>query len=32
VAYGDDAGEISAIRLYEDLAGLELRLPAEDLD
>jgi 3-hydroxyisobutyrate dehydrogenase len=32
VQYGDDAGEISAIRLYEDLAGLELRLPAEDLD
>ena len=32
VAYGDDAGEISAIRLYEDLAGLKLRLPAEDLD
>jgi 3-hydroxyisobutyrate dehydrogenase len=31
-AYGDDAGEISAIRLYEDLAGLELRLPVEDLD
>jgi 3-hydroxyisobutyrate dehydrogenase len=29
VEYGDDAGEISAIRLYEDLAGLELRLPAE---
>jgi 3-hydroxyisobutyrate dehydrogenase len=28
VAYGDDAGEISAIRLYEDLAGVELRLPA----
>jgi 3-hydroxyisobutyrate dehydrogenase len=25
--YGDDAGEISAMRLYEDLAGLELRLP-----
>ena len=24
--YGDDAGEISAIRLYEDLAGLKLRL------
>ena len=28
-AYGDDAGEISAIRLYEQLAGLELRLPRE---
>jgi 3-hydroxyisobutyrate dehydrogenase len=27
VEYGDDAGEISAIRLYEDLAGVELRLP-----
>ncbi|MBV9049279.1 MAG: NAD(P)-dependent oxidoreductase [Solirubrobacterales bacterium] len=26
-AYGDDAGEISAIRLYEELAGLKLRLP-----
>ncbi|MFZ0972966.1 MAG: NAD(P)-dependent oxidoreductase [Solirubrobacteraceae bacterium] len=25
-AYGDDAGEISAIRLYEDLAGVKLRL------
>jgi 3-hydroxyisobutyrate dehydrogenase len=24
--YGDDAGEISAIRLYEDLAGVRLRL------
>jgi 3-hydroxyisobutyrate dehydrogenase len=27
VAYGDDAGEISAVRLYEDLAGVSLRLP-----
>lgn len=26
-AYGDDAGEMSAIRLYEDLAGTELRWP-----
>jgi 3-hydroxyisobutyrate dehydrogenase len=25
--YGDDAGEISAIRLYEDLVGVKLRLP-----
>ena len=25
--YGDEAGEISAIRLYEDLAGITLRLP-----
>ena len=25
-SYGDDAGEISAIRLYEDLAGIKLRL------
>lgn len=25
--YGDDAGEISAVRLYEDAAGLLLRLP-----
>jgi len=24
--YGDDAGEISAVRLYEDLAGVSLRL------
>jgi 3-hydroxyisobutyrate dehydrogenase len=24
--YGDDAGEISAIRLYEDVAGVRLRL------
>src|SRR5579862_3368280 len=24
--YGDNAGEISAIRLYEDLAGVKLRL------
>jgi 3-hydroxyisobutyrate dehydrogenase len=28
-AYGDDAGEISAIRLYEDLAGVQLRLPPD---
>jgi 3-hydroxyisobutyrate dehydrogenase len=28
--YGDDAGEISAMRLYEDLAGLELRLPGNE--
>ncbi len=27
--YGDDAGEISAIRLYEDLAGVALRLPRD---
>ncbi|MGZ4197971.1 MAG: NAD(P)-dependent oxidoreductase [Solirubrobacteraceae bacterium] len=32
VQYGDAAGEISAIRLYEDLAGVALRLSAEDLD
>ncbi len=25
--YGDDAGEISAVRLYEDAAGVLLRLP-----
>ena len=24
--YGDDAGEISAVRLYEELAGVQLRL------
>jgi 3-hydroxyisobutyrate dehydrogenase len=29
VHYGDDAGEISAIRLYEDLAGVQLRLPGD---
>jgi 3-hydroxyisobutyrate dehydrogenase len=28
VRYGDEAGEMSAIRLYEDLAGIELRRPA----
>lgn len=27
-AYGDAAGEMSAIRLYEDLAGIELRWPS----
>jgi 3-hydroxyisobutyrate dehydrogenase len=26
-AYGDEAGEMSAVRLYEDLAGVELRWP-----
>ena len=26
--YGDDAGEISAMRLYEDVAGLQLRMPS----
>jgi 3-hydroxyisobutyrate dehydrogenase len=26
-AYGDIAGQISAVRLYEDLAGVKLRLP-----
>jgi hypothetical protein len=25
-AYGDEAGEISALRLYEDAAGIRLRL------
>ncbi|MGO9820471.1 MAG: NAD-binding protein, partial [Solirubrobacteraceae bacterium] len=25
-AFGDDAGEMSAVRLYEELAGVELRL------
>jgi 3-hydroxyisobutyrate dehydrogenase len=25
-AYGDDAGELSAVRLYEDLVGAELRM------
>jgi len=28
--YGDDAGQISAIRLYEDLAGIRLRLAPAD--
>lgn len=28
-AYGDGGGQISAIRLYEDLAGITLRLPPE---
>jgi 3-hydroxyisobutyrate dehydrogenase len=28
-AYGDDAGEISAIRLYEDLAGIQLRFQGD---
>jgi 3-hydroxyisobutyrate dehydrogenase len=28
-AYGDAGGQISAIRLYEDLAGVKLRLPVE---
>jgi 3-hydroxyisobutyrate dehydrogenase len=28
--YGDDAGEISAVRLYEDLAGVQLRLAPEE--
>ncbi len=28
--YGDDAGQISAIRLYEDLAGIKLRLGPSD--
>jgi 3-hydroxyisobutyrate dehydrogenase len=28
VRFGDEAGEISAIRLYEELAGVELRLAA----
>ena len=27
VRYGDEAGEMSAIRLYEELAGVQLRLP-----
>jgi 3-hydroxyisobutyrate dehydrogenase len=26
-AFGDDAGEMSPVRLYEEVAGLELRLP-----
>jgi len=29
-AYGDQAGEMSAIRLYEDLAGLKLRWSTDD--
>jgi 3-hydroxyisobutyrate dehydrogenase len=27
--YGDEAGEISAVRLYEDVAGVSLRLPKD---
>jgi 3-hydroxyisobutyrate dehydrogenase len=27
VLYGDDAGEMSAIRLYEDVSGVQLRMP-----
>jgi 3-hydroxyisobutyrate dehydrogenase len=30
VRYGDEAGEMSAIRLYEELAGVELRWPLSD--
>lgn len=30
VRYGDEAGEMSAIRLYEELAGVQLRLPRRD--
>ena len=26
-AYGDEAGEMSAVRLYEELAGVQLRRP-----
>lgn len=29
-AYGDTAGEMSALRLYEELAGVQLRLPKRD--
>lgn len=29
-AYGDHAGEISAVRLYEDLAGVQLRLAPKE--
>jgi 3-hydroxyisobutyrate dehydrogenase len=32
VAYGDDAGEISVVRLYEELAGTELRLGRDSPD
>jgi 3-hydroxyisobutyrate dehydrogenase len=28
-AYGDDAGEMSPVRLYEETAGVALRLPAD---
>ena len=27
VRFGDEAGEMTAIRLYEELAGVELRWP-----
>jgi 3-hydroxyisobutyrate dehydrogenase len=29
VQYGDDAGEMSPVRLYEDISGVALRLPPE---
>ena len=29
-AYGDAAGEMSPVRLYEDIAQTELRLPTDD--
>jgi hypothetical protein len=32
VAYGDDAGEISVVRLYEELAGSPLRLGNDEPD
>ncbi len=32
VAYGDDAGEISVVRLYEELAGSPLRLGHDEPD
>jgi len=29
-AFGDDAGEMTPVRLYEETAGIRLRLPAEE--
>jgi 3-hydroxyisobutyrate dehydrogenase len=31
-AFGDDAGEMTPVRLYEETAGVLLRLPAEELE
>ena len=29
-AFGDDAGEMTPVRLYEETAGIRLRLPADE--
>ena len=28
--FGDDAGEMTPVRLYEETAGIRLRLPADE--